>query len=139
MATQRSLPQRITPINAVWGKEYLQEQSLSQTYYFKEKKDVFLSNSTNEHHMINVISTEIKKAGCYGVHSHDDADVDIVKLNVQGSLECSTTVIGKDTDLLVLLLYHADINSKPLYFKSSKESNEMEIRNILKRLLHNTK
>ena len=145
MATQRSLPQRITPINAVWGKEYLQEQSLSQTYYFKEKKDVFLSNSTNEHHMINVISTEIKKAGCYGVHSHDDADVDIVKLILQNSLilqsslECSITVIGEDADLLVLLLYHADINSKPLYFKSSKESNEMEIRNILKRLLHNTK
>ena len=83
--------------------------------------------------MINVISTEVKKAGCYVFHSLYDADVDI-ELSF---LEFSTTVIGEDADLLVLLLYHADINSKPLYFKSSKESNEMEIRNILKRLLHN--
>ena len=84
--------------------------------------------------MIKVISTEVKKAGCYVFHSLDDSDVDMVRLNVQSLLECSTTVIGEDTDLLVLLLYHAhaDINSKPLYFKSSKESNEMEIRNILK-------
>ena len=87
--------------------------------------------------MINVISTEVKKAGCYVFHSLYDADVDIVRLNVQSFLEFSTTVIGEDADLLVLLLYHADINSKPLYFKSSKESNEMEIRNTLKRLLHN--
>ena len=81
--------------------------------------------------MINVISTEVKKAGCYVFHSHDDADVDIVKLAVQSSLECPVTLIGEDTDLLVLLLYHVDVNSKPLYFKSSKKSNEMKINNIL--------
>ena len=64
-------------------------------------------------------------------HSHDDADANIVKLAVQSSLECLTTVIDEDIDLLVLLLYHADVNSEPLYFKSSKKSNEMEIHNIL--------
>ena len=120
----------------MWEKDYLQEFEPDMLFEGK-KKDFFLSNSTNEHCMIKVISTEVKKAGCYVFHSLDDSDVDIVRLNVRSLLECSTTVIGEDTDLLVLLLYHADINSKPLYFKSSKESNEMEIRNILKRLLHN--
>ena len=119
----------------MWENEYLQE--FEPDMLFEGKKDIFLSNSTNEHCMINVISTEVKKAGCYVFHSLYDADVDIVRLNVQSFLEFSTTVIGEDADLLVLLLYHADINSKPLYFKSSKESNEMEIRNTLKRLLHN--
>ena len=61
----------------------------------KGKKDTFLSNSTNEHCMINVISTEVKKAGCYVFHSLYDADVDI-ELSF---LEFSTTVIGEDADL----------------------------------------
>ena len=46
-------------------------------------------------------------------------------------MECLTTVTDEDIDLLVLLLYHADVNSEPLYFKSSKKSNEIEIHNIL--------
>ena len=77
---------------------------------FQGKKDVFISNTANKQHIINVVSTELKKAGCYVFHSHDDADVDIIKLVVQSSLKCPATVIGEDTDLLVILLYHADVN-----------------------------
>ena len=89
---------------------------------FPGKKDVFVSNTENKQRTTNVISTELKKAGCYVFHWHDDANVDIVELAVESSLECPRTVTGEDTDLLVLLLYHADVNSKPLYFKSSKKS-----------------
>ena len=86
---------------------------------FQGKKDVFLSNPANKQLIINIISTKLKKARCYVFHSHDDA-VDIVKLAVQSSLECHATVIGGEIDLFLLLLYHADVNSKTIYFKSSK-------------------
>jgi hypothetical protein len=33
----------------------------------------------------------------------------------------STTLIGEDADLLVLLLYHGKVGSKDLYFRSDKE------------------
>ena len=36
--------------------------------------------------------------------------------------KCPTTVLGEDIDLFVLLLYLADVNSKPLQLKISKKS-----------------
>ena len=33
----------------------------------------------------------------------------------------ATTVVGEDTDLLVLLCLHADVKSQPLFFKSEKK------------------
>lgn len=50
-------------------------------------------------------------------HSYDDSDIDFIKLAVQTSLKCLVTVIGEDTDLLVLQMYHAEDNSRPLQFK----------------------
>ena len=64
--------------------------------------------------------TELKKPGCNAFHLHDDTDIDITKLIVQISLKCLTTEINENKDLLLLLLYHADHNSKRLYFKSNK-------------------
>ena len=40
------------------------------------------------------------------------------------SLLYSTTLIGEDTDLLVLLLYYAQENGKGIYFKSEKPKND---------------
>ena len=61
-------------------------KGISPDMLFQVKKDVFLSNTANKQSIINVISTEHKKAGCYVIHSNDDADVGIVKLAVQSSL-----------------------------------------------------
>ena len=36
-------------------------------------------------------------------------------------LKCLITEFSENKDLLLLLLYHADHNSKPLYFKSNKK------------------
>ena len=51
---------------------------------------------------------------------HGDADVDIVKAAVEASLVHDTTLIGEDTDLLVLLLYYGQRDSKDLYFRSDE-------------------
>ena len=48
----------------------------------------------------------------------------------------STTLIGEDTDLLVLLLYHAAANDcKDLYFRSDKGKPNVYNIKVLKRLL----
>ena len=54
------------------------------------------------------------------VNAHGDADVDIVKKAVGTSLQHNTTLIGEDTDLLVLLLYYAHGEVMNLYFRSDK-------------------
>ena len=58
---------------------------------FQSKNDAFLRNTSNKHLVINVILTELKKAGCNALHLYDDADTDITKLNVQSSLKCLIT------------------------------------------------
>ena len=40
------------------------------------------------------------------VNAPGDADIDIVKALVETSLLHTTTLIGEDTDILVLLLYY---------------------------------
>lgn len=62
----------------------------------------------------------MRQKGCHVIQAEGDADVDIVKAAVSMSLYRSTTLIGEDTDLLVLLLYHATTDCKDLYFRSDK-------------------
>src|SRR6218665_3942397 len=61
----------------------------------------------------------------------------IVKAAVEMSSHKSTTLIGDDTDLLVLLLYHAASDCKDLYFRSDKDKLKPYVYNIkvLKKLL----
>ena len=75
----------------------------------------------NKHRVINVILTELKKAGCNAFYLYDDADIDIKELIIQSSLKCLLTEISENKDLLVLLLYYADHNLKILHFKSNKK------------------
>ena len=53
--------------------------------------------------------------------SCSDADIDITKLSVHSSFKFLIIEISENKDFLVLLLYHADHNSKPLYFKSDEK------------------
>ena len=64
--------------------------------------------------------SELKKSEYNVYHSYNDADIDFMRLVVQSSLTCLVTVIGEDTDFLVLLLCHGNDNSKPLNFQNQK-------------------
>ena len=62
--------------------------------------------------------------------------MDIVKASVTMTSCNSTILIGEDTDLLVLLLYHATMkDSKDLYFRSDKGKPNVYNIKVLKRLL----
>ena len=67
-----------------------------------------------------MVGERLQQKGCNIIHAEADADVDIVTAAVTMSSYKSTTLIGEDTDLLVLLLYHGTKDGKDLYFRSDK-------------------
>ena len=54
---------------------------------------------------------QLKDRGCEVIHAHGDADVDIVKAATASAKRRDTTLVGEDTDLLILLLHYAERDS----------------------------
>ena len=91
---------------------------ISDAPKFVGKKDDFLSNGMNKHTLIKLISGRLREKGCHTIQAEGDADLDIVKAAVAMSEHISATLMGEDTDLLVVLLYHAPANDcKNLHFR----------------------
>ena len=111
-------------------------QGYKQRMQIRRKKDDFLSNGINKHALIQLISGRLREKGCHTIQAEGDSDFDIVKAAVSISAHISRTVIGEDTDLLVLLLYHAATNfCKDLYFQSNKGKPNVYNLMVLKCLL----
>ena len=77
-----------------------------------------MSRDKNQASMIAIISAALTKKGCHDIQSPGDADVDIVKATVERSRHCITTLVGEDTDLLILLLHYSRTDNKIIYFRS---------------------
>ena len=60
--------------------------------------------------------------GCSTIHASDDADVLIVKTTVESAINNPLVLLGKDTDLLIIFLFHFDPDSNNKYFKSMRTS-----------------
>ena len=84
-----------------------------------------------------MITVKLRQKNCTVIQAKGDADVDIVKAAVAMSYKKSTTLIGEDTDLLILLLYHGKIDSKELFFRSDKRNSHMYNIKTLKAYLGN--
>ena len=82
------------------------------------KKDLFLKNNENKQAFIKMLGKKLQSSGFPVFHADDDdADVLIVKKAIEVSQTANTAVIGDNTDLLVLLLYHArNIKSFDIFF-----------------------
>ena len=89
---------------------------------FSGKSDAFLSNGNNKQRLINLISEKLREKGCFVINAEGDADYHLVQAAIAASRSHITTLIGEDTDLLVLLLYHATLDGKTLYFRSDNKS-----------------
>src|SRR6218665_3942710 len=87
---------------------------------FSGKKDEFLSIGSNEQKLIWLVSDALRKMDCIVRNAQGDADVDIAKAAVETSRLHTTTLIGEDADLLVLLLHYVKPHCKSLYFRSDK-------------------
>ena len=61
-------------------------------------------------------------------HAQGDADVLIVQTAVESAKSRDTVLVGDDTDLLVLLLYHVDTAGHDIYFKPEPKKDANKIR-----------
>ena len=97
---------------------------------FKTKKDVFLSNNENKQNFINMLGKVLSEKGCSVVYAEGDADLTIVQTAVKLSEETEIVVVGEDTDLLVLLIYHSKESSKTIYMKSDVKVKSLKLRKV---------
>lgn len=84
---------------------------------------------------INILSAKMVEKGIKTKHADSDADVLIALTAIESAKTKPTVLLGEDTDLLVLLLHHADVTSNSLIFKSgnvSKVNTHIKIWDILK-------
>ena len=85
---------------------------------FKTKKEIFLSNHENKQNFINLLGTYLINKECLVTNASDDADLQIVQTAIMKANEKTTVVIGEDTDVLVLLCYHADETKEDIFYRS---------------------
>ena len=81
------------------------------------KKEDFVSNKDNKQRFIRMLGQSLEHVGCETRHAKGDADVLIVETTIQSAMSCETTLVGDDTDLLVLLRFHVKEDSCEVFFK----------------------
>ena len=86
-------------------------------------KEAFLHVPSNKQKLISMIGEELKKHGCHIHHDRADADLQIVQRTIQLASMTDTVLVGDDTDLLVLLLYHASHTKHEIYFAPDPKKN----------------
>ena len=91
--------------------------------------------TSSEQHKEETLAAGLKQNDCHVVQAEGDADVDIIRAVVDSSKQGTTTLIGEDTDLLILLLYHGDVDCKDVYFRSDKGKLTVYNIRVLKGLL----
>lgn len=87
------------------------------------KKEQFLANKTNKQHFINMLSTKLRAKNCQTHHAAGDAGLLIVQKAVESAATTDTVLIGDDTDLLILLIYHTNLESCDLFFQPEPKKN----------------
>ena len=87
------------------------------------KKEQFLANKTNKQRFINMLSTKLRAQNCQTYHAAGDADLLIVQKAVESAATTDTVLIGDDTDLLILLIYHTNLKSCDLFFQPEPKKN----------------
>ena len=87
-------------------------------------KEKFLLNKENKQEFLWHLTEYMNSHDIKSVQSYTDADVLIATTAVERSRSKNVVVIGKDTDLLILLIHHyTDQGMDSLYFTSLGERN----------------
>ena len=79
-------------------------------------KETFLLNVKNKEAFISMLGEELKALTIRVQYCDGDADLPVVLTALEIAKEHEVTVIGEDTDLLALLLFHKHDASKNVYF-----------------------
>lgn len=92
------------------------------------KKDVFLANTKNKQRFLTMLSRSLSHRQCETRHADGDADLLIVKAAIESARSRTTILVGDDTDLLILLLFHVDPDGHDLFFIPEPKSNSLRRR-----------
>ena len=68
-----------------------------------------------------MLGNYLEKSKVY--HARGDADVLIVQKAVESATLMDTALVGEDTDLLILLCYHANLDSHNIFFRPEPKKN----------------
>ena len=88
----------------------------------KSKKGEFLNNTANKQRSIHYL----ERAECSVDHAKYDADVLIVLTAVPSAMHKETVLIGDDTELLVLLLHHAEMDAHEVFLTSEPKKSAQQ-------------
>ena len=93
--------------------------NFDSTMIAKLKIEEFMANKENKQKQkfIHQLRNKLQQSGCSTIHAEGDADLLIVQTAIQSSRSITTVLVGDDTDLLVLLYHHAEMNANELFFK----------------------
>ena len=81
-----------------------------------------MSNSDNKQDFIFMLSRCLEENERNTINAKCDADVLIVKTAVKCAENREEALIGEDTDLLVLLCYHANLENIRIFFSNQSPS-----------------
>ena len=91
-------------------------------------KSEFLMNKINKQRFVNMLDETLVKNNCKSYYASADADLLIVQQAVGSATTMKTLLVGDDSDLLVLLCYHASLDTCNLLFKPEPPKNAKFIR-----------
>ena len=89
----------------------------------RSKKEDFLRNEQNKQRFISMLGLKLERPGCTVFHAKQDADTLIVKSAIESAKTAETVLVGDDTDLLVMVIYHTGKNSKNVFFQPEPKLN----------------
>ena len=86
-------------------------------------KDLFLNDATNKQRFVENLGQDLEAAGCKVFYASADADVLIVQKALESAEIHDTILVGDDTDLLVLSIYHSKSSRNSLFFALEPKKN----------------
>lgn len=98
------------------------------------KKEQFLANKTKKQKFINMLGDQLENSKCKVHHAPGDADLLIVQKAVESDAIVNTVLVGDDTDLLILLCYHASLDSHSIFFQPEPKKTTKDIQVVLEQL-----
>ena len=96
MGTKKNYPRNMVLMNVA-------QEDFTRDMVMRSKKEDLLSNKDSKQQFITMLGQSLEHVGCETRHAKGDADVLIVETTVHSAMSCETTLVGDDTDLLVLV------------------------------------
>ena len=85
-------------------------------------REVFLANPQNKDQLIKLLCTRFQEEGFVAMQSHGDADVLIVKTDVEYAESGKNVVVtADDTDILILMMNHWQDGMGEMFFSTEKK------------------